>query len=230
MFSKNKEYLKRRNMNTGKPGENTKKRLVIWIDVLNPTDVALRRLKWCCCKIICCCVLRCCVSNETIHSKVIRKVGKKLSEKLHKKGIHNEAYIVDKKIKVIVRKLPWIAQMSVKSKIESSVRKGLEKQGVEYDLEVNRERTSIRLYRYDKEELTSELEKELLERDRVSSDITEDGNNENNEISRRRDSSWLVRLLGRRGTDASCADMDGHLDFDEDEDEYSPPPPPKRGT
>lgn len=214
------------NHNESTRGKNTKKRLVIWIDVLNPTDVALGKVRWCCCRILCCCVLRCCVSKETIHSKVIRKVGKKLSEKLHKKGIHNEAYIVDKKIKVIVRKMPWIAQISVQSKIEKSVRKGLEKQGVEYDLEVNRERTSIRLYRYDKEELTSELEKELLEGDRTLTDTSESVDETK---SRRRDSSWLVRLLGRRGTDASCTDID-NFDFDEDDNECSPPSPPKRST
>jgi hypothetical protein len=166
------------------------------------------------------------MSKESVHAKVIRKVGKKLSDKLHKKGIHNEAYVVNNKIKVIVRKLPWIAQMSVKSKIESSVKKGLEKQGVEYDLEVNRERTSIRLYRYDKEELTSELEKELLERDRALTELPED-KEKGEPPSRRRDSSWLVRLLGRRGTDASCADMDDFEDCNDDE-QYSPPAPPKR--
>tara|TARA_A100001015_G_C15004702_1_gene720117 strand:- start:646 stop:1359 length:714 start_codon:yes stop_codon:yes gene_type:complete len=215
-----------KNGKSGKRGENTKKRLVIWIDVLNPVDVVLNKMKWCCCRLFCCCVLKCCVSKETIHYTVLKKVGKKLSEKLHGKGIHNEAYIVDNKIKVIVRKLPWIAQMSVKSKIERSVRKGLEKQHVKYDLEVNRERTSIRLYRYDREEVTSDLEKALLERDRdraLTENSTEVGDKDE---SRRRDSSWIVRILGRRGTDASCEDFEG-IDDLEDNEERAPTPPPR---
>jgi hypothetical protein len=48
IFHREREREREREME-GKPGENTKKRLVIWIDVLNPVDVALRKVKWCCC-------------------------------------------------------------------------------------------------------------------------------------------------------------------------------------
>ena len=109
-------------LKNARPGDHTKKRLVMWIDVLNSQELAYRKIG-CCYRFFCCLCLACCLSNETVHMKVVSKIGKKISKTLKAKGIDNETYIIDGRLKIVVRRMNMIFQVGLKSKIEKKVSK-----------------------------------------------------------------------------------------------------------
>lgn len=100
--------------------------------------------------------------------------------------------------------MPAIFQYSVKAKIEEKVRKGLDKQGVEYNVTVKREYTSIKLDRYGAQDLMSVADEKDIDR----SVLPDDHEVDLETAGRRRKSSWFVRIIGRKGTEASCQSVD----------------------
>eukprot|EP00854_Cymbomonas_tetramitiformis_P003206 gene3206-4052_t len=78
--------------------------------------------------------------SGTLTSMVHKKIGNMVLHALEKRKIVAETSIVDGKLQVIIRQMPSLAQVAIKSIIKSKIEKKLTQAGVQFDLKVCREK------------------------------------------------------------------------------------------
>ncbi|KAK3283200.1 hypothetical protein CYMTET_9092 [Cymbomonas tetramitiformis] len=119
--------------NSSSGEDSTSKRLIVWIKVLNSKNVISKKGNSAA-------AVAAVLPSGTLTSMVHKKIGNMVLHALEKRKIVAETSIVDGKLQVIIRQMPSLAQVAIKSIIKSKIEKKLTQAGVQFDLKVCREK------------------------------------------------------------------------------------------